>query len=431
MDLNTNLEHIQHLLATFLNANVTEKDGVLQLDDQEAIGPSIAEIDRLLAELAPYESDGAAAIYTATDFEVLVREEASFLAPGLARRGAWPYRLEDPDQRLTYTLGPPSDHYLLFLIHRLAALGPQEGFFGLRRRGYRLGTIPGPMEEEKSESAYTLFGALRDSMRRIYSLRIQSESPLTLKILRQAADSFSFQLAYNLDTAFVSIRSFEEVVRRTRLRRIRRPRPEDLDAPRRIYNSDLVSHYQMGVATDSPPLEYLSYYHVAEHFFEAVFEDDLISSVRTTLTQPDFSFRRKADVRALIKLVRDKLRFQREDVTFSEQEALRLVLDRYVDIESIRDKLDAIQDSLVPYYAEKPIVFADSGTVDLREADSSKTTAALSRRIYATRNAVVHSKDGGKPKYVPFRHDRVLAQELPLMRLVAEEIIISSSDLPT
>ena len=109
MDLNTNIDEIRQLLATFLNANITEREGVLQLDGQEAVGSSIAEIDRLLGELAPYESDGAAAIYTTTDFEVLVREEASFLVPGLARSGRWPYQLEDSDRRLTYTLGPLSE----------------------------------------------------------------------------------------------------------------------------------------------------------------------------------------------------------------------------------------------------------------------------------------------------------------------------------
>ena len=165
-----------------------------------------------------------------------------------------------------------------------------------------------------------------------------------------------------VNTAFVSVRSLEEVVRRTRLRRIRRVKLDDLDPPRRIYDSDLVSHYQMGVATDSPLLEYLSYYHVAEHFFEAVFEDDLITHVRTALTQPGFSFRRKPDVRALIKLVRAKSRFQREDVTFSEPEALRLVLAKYVDIESIRGKLDTLEESLVPYYAKTPVSFAEPQT---------------------------------------------------------------------
>lgn len=427
MDMNTSIDEIRRILATLLNANITERDGVLQLDNQEAVGPSISEIGRILGELARYENDDTTAIYTETDFEALVREETSFLRMPFSRRARWPYQLQDPDRKLTYTLGPPSDHYLLFLVHTLAALG-HESLSGFRRPGFRPSSIPGPASAENtSERTYTLFNALRDSMRRFYSLRIQSETALPLKALRQAADSFFFQMAYNLDTAFVSVRSLQEVARRTRLRRMQRARPEELDPPRRIYNSDLVSHYQMGVATDSPPLEYLSYYQVAENFFETVFEDHLVSRIQTVLTQPDFSFRRKSNIRSLLKLVRDELRFQREGVTFSEQEALRLVLERHVNIGNIRDRLDALQDSLIPYYAETPVSFAKSNIVDLREPESSKAITALSRRIYATRNAVVHSKDGGKPKYVPFRHDKELAQELPLMRLVAEEIVISSS----
>ena len=105
MDLNTNIDESRQLLATFLNANITEREGVLQLDGQEAVGSSIAEIDRLLGELAPYESDGAAAIYTTTDFEVLVREEASFLVPGLARSGRWPYQLEDSGSKIDLHFG--------------------------------------------------------------------------------------------------------------------------------------------------------------------------------------------------------------------------------------------------------------------------------------------------------------------------------------
>ena len=129
MDLTTNIDEIRQLLATFLNANITEREGVLQLDGEEAAGTPIAAITLLLDELALYESDGAAAIYTTTDFEVLVREEASFLGVGWSRRARWPYQLEDSDRGLTYTLGPPSDHYLLFLVHKLADLGPHENKF--------------------------------------------------------------------------------------------------------------------------------------------------------------------------------------------------------------------------------------------------------------------------------------------------------------
>lgn len=47
---------------------------------------------------------------------------------------------------------------------------------------------------------------------------------------------------------------------------------------------------------------------------------------------------------------------------------------------------------------------------------------------YATRNAVVHSKYGERLRYEPFKHDKHLGKEIPLMRAVAEEIIISSAD---
>jgi hypothetical protein len=42
----------------------------------------------------------------------------------------------------------------------------------------------------------------------------------------------------------------------------------------------------LAVGADNPFLQYISYYHVAEHFFEAVFWDDMILRVRDKLTQP-------------------------------------------------------------------------------------------------------------------------------------------------
>ena len=48
-------------------------------------------------------------------------------------------------------------------------------------------------------------------------------------------------------------------------------------------------------------------------------------------------------------------------------------------------------------------------------------------RIYSVRNAIVHSKEGEKLRYEPFKHDKELAKEVPLIRAVAEEIIINSA----
>lgn len=62
------------------------------------------------------------------------------------------------------------------------------------------------------------------------------------------------------------------------------------------------------------------------------------------------------------------------------------------------------------------------------EDESERVYSSIRDRIYATRNAVVHSKYGERLRYEPFKHDKHLGKEIPLMRAVAEEIIISSAD---
>jgi hypothetical protein len=435
MDLDLDIPRLRALLEDSLGVPVQEEERSFFADlgdDDQARGPSVDEVQRLLSILHCSELDGEAALYTPKDLEVLVREEGSFPGSNWFRRGrSWPLQLQDPDRGLKYTLGPPSDHFTVFLAYRIPPLN-RRSFLARRTLRRPRSHVQGDLlEPEREQLPYTLLDAVRDTMPRMHTLRIQSEKELPLKVLQSSADAFAFQVAYNLDTAFVSVRSMEEVIRRTNLQRIRRIRPEELDPPRRSYASDLVYHYQLAIATDSAPLEYLCYYHIAEHWFEAIFEDDLVAGVRTVLTHPDFSFRRKQDVQKLVLQIKDRLKFQREDVTFSEQEALRLVLTKYVDLRNVCEKLKEVQETLISYYAANKVSFAKGDEVNFQSDDAQQVTAALSRRVYKTRNAVVHSKEGGKPRYQPFRHDRELAQELPLMRLIAEEIIVNSATLPS
>ena len=363
MDLELDVAGVRELFETSLGTRVQEDDRSFFADlgdGAKARGPSVDEIQQLLSILYDSELDGEAALYTSENLEVLVREENSFAGPGWARRGAGPLQLQDSDGGLQYILGPPSDHFTIFLAHRIASLASNERYFWRRvpMRPILLYAQGDLLDPAREQAPYTLLDALRDAMPRMYTLRIESEKDLALRVLQELVSAFSFQLAYNLDTAFVPVSSIEEVIRRTRLRRIRRLRPDEMDPPRRIYDSDLVHHYQLAIATDSPPLEYLCYYHIAEHFFEAIFEDDLITGVRAMLTQPSFSFRRKQDVRRLVAHVKDRLKFQRDEMIFSEQEALELVLSKYVDMRNVREKLEAIQDKLLVYYAAKTVAFA-------------------------------------------------------------------------
>ncbi|WP_339138424.1 MAG: hypothetical protein WGN25_09105 [Candidatus Electrothrix sp. GW3-4] len=223
--------------------------------------------------------------------------------------------------------------------------------------------------------------------------------------------------------------ALEEVIRTGRINRVRRVSMEDLDPPRRHYVPDLIYHYQLAVGADNPFLEFISYYHVAEHFFEMVFNEDLVLRIKDKITQPDFSYKRKKDIGKLIKDISKSLQIRNETITFSELEALRLTISGYVDITDLKNKLDEYDETLLDYYKNTKVSFSDGNTVDLVSSDEELIFKNLAGRIYKTRNSIVHSKESEKSKYTPFKDDKMLVKEIPLLRFIAEQIIIESSSI--
>jgi len=50
----------------------------------------------------------------------------------------------------------------------------------------------------------------------------------------------------------------------------------------------------------------------------------------------------------------------------------------------------------------------------------------IARRIYTIRNSIVHSKETYTSRFRPFENEEELIKEIPLIRLIAEDIIINS-----
>lgn len=67
--------------------------------------------------------------------------------------------------------------------------------------------------------------------------------------------------------------------------------------------------------------------------------------------------------------------------------------------------------------------------MNFRNEDRANIITTLAERIYSTRNSLVHSKDGEKKKYEPFKDDKYLLKEIPLMRFIAESIISKESQV--
>lgn len=426
MDMGNGSSDFAALIADALRAELTEVNGTLRFDlgrqgFPEPFVLQLERLDQIVDRLRRLGEHDETALFDERYYEVLVREEGGRFHHLLRMRDD-EYNCRDDDNQLTYTLSSPSDEYVLFLLGKLSRIGPlRYAFLSPSFRFRPSGT------EDLPSVDLNVMEFLKQSLRRLLTLRIDSDRNRSPADLVRLADGFVFQISYNLDQALVPARYFDDLARRGRITRHRRGRLEELDPPRLSYSPDLIYHYQLAVSSESPPLEYLSYYHVAEHFFEAVFQDDLIQRVRNTLTQPDFSYRRKRDITKLISVISRALRFRGEDVVFSEEEALRLTLARYVNIEELHEKICEYDESLIDYLKSNEVGFSGGDQVSLDGGDEPDVYGAMARRIYKTRNAIVHSKEGARGKYVPFQHDRVLAKEVPLLRFIAELIIIGSS----
>ena len=116
-------------------------------------------------------------------------------------------------------------------------------------------------------------------------------------------------------------------------------------------------------------------------------------------------------------------------MTFSEQEGLRLTLAKYVDLADLKQKLNDYDDTLVTYYKTSPVSFSAAPIVDLGGDDEELIFKNLAGRIYKNRNSIVHSKESEKSKYTPFRDDKTLVKDVPLIRFISEQVIFATSSV--
>lgn len=412
-----NIKDFKDRLSKLPNLSVVEEKNKLilnceRLNKSWEIEKSL--IDGLIEKLKRKKIKDETILYDEYSYEALVKFETPL--PILFRRFfEEDLSKEDPANGIVYELSKPTDEYLLFILDALIESEYWKDIF----RFFLLRVIRERTGMEKTE-----FFEFLSKFLRIYTLKIRSREPMSSDRFSKLATSFLFNLSYNLDIAVIEVRFLHELAR-SKITRIRRSR--EIEPPRRIYNPDLVYHYQMAISTDSIPLQFLSFYHVIEHFFYDIYHEDLINTIKAKITSPDFSYKRKRDLENLIKLISQKIKYKDEELLYNEQEALYLTLKKYVRLDNLIAKLREYDESLIEYYQKNKVSFSKGASINFSLSDTENIFRQIADRIYKTRNSIVHSKEGGKPRYVPFRNDKELTMEIPLIRFIAEEIIINTS----
>lgn len=156
--------------------------------------------------------------------------------------------------------------------------------------------------------------------------------------------------------------------------------------------------------------------------------------MKSIITNPEFSYKKTKSIeKVILKVKTDK---------FGERKAIDLVLEKYVNPEDLRDSLIKYDVNYYNLLKKQKVKFADANTISERSTKNNEKVielSALGKRIYAIRNSLIHSKeedflfqDSKKGVYVPFTdHEEELRNEIPLIRLVAEQIVINSSEVLT
>lgn len=328
--------------------------------------------------------------------------------------------IEDCENHIKYTIGVASLKYIFWVLFSLE---------GRDIRRLRDLAMPRASVESRYRSTEnvkgSLFEFLEDVFQSVLTIKIVCATSKSKEQFEQLFDAFRFQAANYYNDVIMPISDFKELC----LDRVGRrlvSNPNEFTAPKRIYIKELTNQFYMGLSSELPFVEFVCYYHVMEFFFEKVYNDDMIKSLQDKISSPRFSVKREQDIKEVIKFVTKKVHDKNERYDINELEALELVLKKYIDIVDVQN---ALHSSAIDYYRTVEVPFSKGDIVDFNDLNNPKLYKKLAARIYKTRNSIIHSKSGEKAVYSPFTDDEALEKEIPLLRYIAEEIIIKTSVL--
>ena len=367
-------------------------------------------------------------IFSNNYYEILIKNNSNFF---VSRERT--YLTEDVTNKLKYQISKPTDEFLMFFIKNyLEAINKQTSQQSIRRffDFFRLRRMKERENGQQTIFPYSVFDMLKDAIVKLETIKINSVDNYTKNQFEKNSLAYLFNIGFNTNNSIYPLKTIEEFISPIRIGFIRRGNSEHIEPPRRNYKNDLIFHYQKGISSESLDHQYLTFYHIFEHFFDSVYNEDLVNKVRDEITLPSFSYKKDKDIRNLIKNIQNKTIYRNEEFQIkSEQDALELTIKKYIpEILEIKNDEVYLNPNLIQYFKSKEVPFSKGNKVNFESEQKDEIIKNLSKRIYLTRNSIVHSKDNDKEKYKPFKDDKDLVPEVLLIRLLAEKIIINTSE---
>ena len=367
----------------------------------------------------PYSKDKLE-LYTETSREIALQ----FFLP-FTRKMTQVDPLTDSVNGLSYSISLASLEYSMFLLICIADHIRENGHgieYDLRTRIRHL-LDRTSLNDPQDNSSNLLSRILR-----AYTLKVTTDRPVSIKKLRDYAASFEFLVMYKQNTAMSEYTDVQDMyIMGSSMRPYQR---EDIDTPpQRIFNADVLDYYTLAMESKDPFSMYISFYHVIEHYFDAVFKRKLTEEMRNRITHPDFSYKSEDKLYELAKYVKKHLNSDDDSGKGNEFESLKYVLAEYVPIDELKRRITVLDTTATNYYQSNKVPFVTGKETKIPWSDAQGVYTKLATRIYETRNALVHSKsEQAANQYKPYENRKDLLLEIALIRATAELVLINSSE---
>lgn len=258
---------------------------------------------------------------------------------------------------------------------------------------------------------------LRDIFNRIISVKVIAGEGFrprrNQKKMKSIAESGLFNISYARGVALNLSMSWERSNYRLGWQT-----DDAIQFPRRLYESDLLTYYQLALSNDSLILAYLALYNICEHFFETTSDEVLMKQLEEKIVSPTFNHRHPNHLRGLAALVR------KFDGRTDEEQRLAHVIERYFTVDEIAEWVKKYEDTTEPYYTESQRILGQTVALDLTGTGYAKT---LANRVYHIRSQLVENNRDTNSFSIPFSgHQEVLLKELPILLFLGEQLIIKS-----
>ncbi len=329
----------------------------------------------------------------------------------------------DNESNLTYIIRQISDELLWYIIDSVEC----------ERKIYQRLPIHIIDSRIRSLKNKTLFNVIKTLHRFPLELYIKSLSVISFEKFHNSASSFLFNFAYNYDCVFKNIKELDDIFPQRNLNDLHHSRNyNELEAPKLLYKHELTEQYYMAISSEEPFVKFIGFYHIIEHFYDDVYSEELINSVKNIIQHPGFSSKRSKDIVKIVDLIQKKTKQGKEEFIGNESEALELTLKKFISVPDLVLELNNIDSEIVDYYKNHEVSFSKGNTINLTEHQNEKLFSKIASRIYQTRNALVHSKSNDsrlkeRGIYQPSKDKQELLKEIPLLRCIAESIVIHTA----